>query len=226
MDVKDFIKEFRDRMGDTSSSIPEPYIVSYVNTALRRLARTDGLEKLFNRHDTFELSTINADGTAAASWDLGRIGQLLDIPNIKMLCASGGKVHKVDPTFKEFDEFFQMCSLPEQNTPGDPNYYTVEQLGSTNKLVFNRPPSSLVALDMVYSAFHPRILNSAGTIEINYAYCDILTEYCIILHKIESTDMATARALYEDLDVLTTDLKELLAKRKSGLPYRRVRRSF
>lgn len=66
MDVKDFIDEMRSRLGDTSQSITSAYIISYLNTMLRRTARAEGLEKLFQHRDTFELASINTDGTAAA----------------------------------------------------------------------------------------------------------------------------------------------------------------
>lgn len=226
MELKAFIEEFRNRIGDSSRNVPSPYIVSYLNTALRRLARQDGMEKLFNRHDTFELASVNKDGTPSAAWSLGAMGTLLDVPNLKLMANHDGVVKKLDVIYKEFDEFFNSVHLPEQQHPGLPRYYSIEQLGTINRLLFDRPPKDLVSADMVYSAFHPPITLSTEKIELAWAYCDVLIEYVIILHKIETTDMATARALYEDLDVLTADLKELLAKRWKALPYRRVRRSF
>lgn len=226
MDVKDFVTDFRNRLGDTTGSVPVPYIITYINTALRRLARQDGLEKMFGRRDTFELATINKDGTYAAGWDMGKVGKILDIPNLKMLVLSNAQIKKLTPKYIEFDDFFNLCHLPEQQSPGYPHYWTIEQIGSINRLLFDRPPCDLVALDMVYSAFAPPVTSINDTIPLAWEYCDVLVDYVIILHKAETTDMATARALYEDLDVLTADLVELLAKRKSGLPYRRIRRSF
>lgn len=227
MDVKDFIDEMRSRLGDTSQSIPSAYVISYLNTMLRRTARAEGLEKLFQHRDTFELASINADGTAAAGWDLGNIGKIIDIDKMRILKASESGISELRPKFVEYDEFFDYAVLPEQQAPGDPDYYTIEQIGSLNRLLFNRPPKNLVAIDMKYSAFHERITDAVnGKIYLDWNYLDYILDGVIILHKIETTDMATARALYEDLDVLLVDMKEQLARRKTSLGYRRVRRSF
>jgi hypothetical protein len=224
--VSEFIQEFRDRIGDTSKSVPPSYIISYLTTALRRLARQEGMERLFDRHDTWELASINHDGTPAAVWDLGNMGTIIDIRKMRVLKAGSGKVCELKPIFKEYDDFFDCAPLPEQQACGDPNYYTIEQIGTINRLLFNRPPGEPVALDMIYNAFHPRVTNPTDQILINYNYVDVLTEYVIILHKIETTDQSTARALWEDLDTLTADIKEQLARRKTAVGYRRVARSF
>ena len=224
--VSDFIQEFRDRIGDTSKSVPASYIISYLNTAFRRLLRQDGLERLRDRHDTWELSSINKDGTPSASWDLGNIGKIIDIRKIRFLRAGDGKICEIFPIYKEYDDFFDCAPIPEQQPCGDPNYYTIEQLGSLNRLAFNRPPKDLVVVDTIYSAFHPRITSPTDEIHVAWEYSDSLMEYVIILHKIETTDQSTARALWEDLDVVTADLKELLAKKKVATGYRRVARSF
>lgn len=224
--VSDFIQEFRDRIGDTSKSVPASYVIAYLNTALRRLSRQDGLERLLDRHDTWELASINADGTPSASWDLGNVGTIIDIRKIRFLKAGDGQITEVKPGYKDIDDFFDCAPLPEQQPCGNPNWYTIEQLGSINRLAFNRPPKELIVVDMLYSAFHPRITAITDPINIAWAYADALTEYVIILHKIETTDESTARALWEDLDVITADLKELLAKRKVATGYRRIARSF
>lgn len=226
MDVKDFIAEMRTRLGDTSQSIPSMYIVSYLNTMLRRMARSEGLERLFEHRDTFELASINGDGTPSAAWDLGNIGKIIDIRKMRVLQADDARIVELRPKYVEYDQFFDYSVLPEQQAPGRPSYYTIEQIGSINRLLFDRPPRKLVAIDMLYSAFHERILTPDGKIYLDYNYCDYLLDGVIILHKIETTDMATARALYEDLDTLLVDIKEQLARRKTSLGYRRVKRSF
>lgn len=224
--VEDFIAEFREQKDDTARSIPNSKIINLLNTSLRKLARYDGLDKLFERRDTFELSTINKDGTPAAAWDLGKLGVLLDVPNMRVLCATDSQVKTLPVTYIEYKDFFNSCGIPEQNEPGVPSVFTIEQLGSINRLLFDRPPAGMVAVDLHYSAYHPRITSVQDELMINYAYWDILITYCNIFQDISATDDSSARALYEDLDKEAADLKELLARRKSGLPYRRIVRSF
>lgn len=224
--VKDFIESFRHRIGDSSKSVPASYIISYLNTALRRLPRQDGLERLFERRDTWALAALNKDGTPAAAWNLGAMGTVLDIRKSRLLKTTSGKVCEIKPVFKEYDVFFDLTPLPEQNTPGDPQYFTIEQIGGINRLLVNRPPGDLITLDMLYSCFHPRITSQESEILLSWDFADLLEEYVMILHKIETTDQATARSLWEDLDVLTADIRELLARRKTTLGYARIARSF
>lgn len=224
--TKEFIQSFRDRIGDTSKSVPASYIISYLNTALRRLAKQDGLERLYEHRDTFQLAAINKDGTPSAAWDLGKIGTIIDIRKMRILQTNNSEICELKPRFVEYEDFFDRCALPERATPGKPCYYTIEQIATINRLLLDRPPKDLVTIDLYYSAFHPKITSEIDIIQINWNYLDIFEEYCLILHKIETTDMATGRALTEDLDVITADAKELLAKRKGALPYRRIGTSF
>lgn len=224
--VKEFIQTFRDRIGDTSQSVPSSYIISYLNTALRRIARTPKMDKLLEHKDTFQLAGINRDGTPSASWSLGNIGEIIDITQFKLLKTVDSKVCRLTPDYTETDDFFNDYPLPEQNQPGDPGTYTIEQIATVNRLILNRPPKDLTTAVLKYTAFHPRVRSEDDILQISWGYMDVLEESVIILHKVETTDMATGRALYEDLDLYLADAAETLHKRKSALPYRRVVRSF
>ena len=224
--TSEFIQDFRNRIGDSSKSVPPSYIIGFINTALRRLPRQRGLERLYERHDTWELSYLNKDGTPSASWDLGNIGKILDIRSLKVLKTVNGAVCDIIPRYLEYHDFVRRFTLPEQKEPGDPCYYTYEQIGTITRLVFDRPPRDLIVLDMLYSAFFPKIVTPSDPILLAWEYSDILEEYVIILHKIETTDQSTARALWEDLDVLAADAIDLLARTKTASGYRMVARSW
>lgn len=224
--VQDFADDVRSRLNDTSGTFTDNQIKSYLNTALRRVGRSDGIDKLYQHHDTFELSTVNADGTPSAKWDLGKIGTIIDIEKLRILKTSESGVKMVSPSYVDDNDFYDRVTLPEQNMPGDPEIYTVNQIGTNNKLVFNRPPKDAMAIDIKYSAFHPRITEMTDLIQINWNYLDIFVDIVLIIHKIETTDQSTARALWEDVDLMIVELKELLAKRKKALPFRRIQRSF
>src|SRR5690606_20503507 len=90
--VSDFASTFRHRIGDTSKSVPMSGIIAFINTALGRLARTDGLDKLYERRDTWELAYLNKDGTPSAVWNLGNIGKIIDIKTLRVLKTVDGKV--------------------------------------------------------------------------------------------------------------------------------------
>lgn len=225
--VKEFIEDVRARLGDTSCEIPERGIISWLNLTLPRLAREPGLDKLFKFHDTFELASINADGTKAASWTLNSdSGEIIDIKTLRVLDNSGCGVFDVSPCFVQYDRFFDCNPLPEDREPGTPSTFTIEEMGGNTKIIFDRPIDKPHAIDMVYTAFHPRIRTVNDEIRLTQGFIDILNEYVTIMYNQESSDMATARALLEDLDLLTDSARELLARTKSGMPFRTMNASF
>lgn len=224
--VEQFFADVRHRLGDTTKSIPTGSLISFTNTALRRMPRQRGLEKLYERKDTWELAYLNEDGTPSASWDLGNIGQIIDVTNLRVLKTVNGEVCQIKPRFMPYNEFTDQFVLPEQNTPGDPKYYTYEQLGSVTRLLFNRPPDDLIVLDIKYNAYFPRITSIKDEIMLSYDYADLLEEFVIILQKEEATDFSQARAMWENYDLMTAETVELLARNNTATGYRRMARSW
>lgn len=236
MTMKEFIDEFRAHMGDTTCSIEARSIIAWTNTALRRLARSRGCDKLFRFQDTFQLAPMNTDGSAAASWFLRgvttdgtttapRIGTVINIESIKFLSADGcNTLHDIcHLSPRDFDREYPM---PELESAGIPCAYTVNQFGGDTKLIFNCPISGHFTVSMTYTAFHPRITSEKDLLRIPYSYVDILMECVKILQAQEAADYATARALYEDWDFLISELRESLAMQYSGAGLRQVKASF
>lgn len=234
--MKEFIAEFRAHMGDTTCSIEASSIIAWTNTALRRLARSRGCDKLFRFQDTFQLAPINKDGSAAASWFLRgattdgktespRIGTIIDIESIKFLAAECCNQIK-DICFMATRDFDREYPMPELEPAGDPCAYTINQFGGDTKIIFNRPITGHFTISMTYTAFHPRITSEKDILRVPYAYVDILMECVKILQAQEAADYATARALYEDWDFLVSELRETLAKRHSGANLRQLKASF
>lgn len=225
--VGDFIEDVRTRIGDTSRSVPASSIMGYLRTALRRVARTDGTEKLFEARDVIDLANINKDGTPSASWELSKLGTIIDIPHLRILGTTPSRIKPLCPGYMDVREFYQNYPVPEQNSPGEPTAFTIDSVGTnSNRLIFNKPIKELVTIDIWYSVFPARISSPSDKFPISYDFADLLEEYVIILHNIEATDDNRARALWEDVDVLTAEIVEMLARRKKGLPYRRIRRSL
>jgi len=232
--VKEFINDVRLRVGDTSCEIEDVELIAYLNTALRRLAKEEDLTKLFERHRVFGLSEINSDGSTAAGWSLDRNnsslntcdGGVLDITSMRILKQGDGCIAEIKPCYVEYDEFFRCNPMPENNVPGDPGQYTLEEVGGTTRLLFDRPIGDPISVDIIYSTFHPRITSTSQELEFPYGYLDMLEEYVIILYKMEADKYDQSRALYEDLDKVIDDARQLLHKSKRFKGYRRVARSF
>lgn len=231
--VEDFISEFRKRIGDSTCQTPAKNIISWINTALRRLARSRGLDKLFTYHDTFELARLNEDGTAAASWKLKgledgevELGMLIDIKSLLLIDHTGCCMENVTPCYMPLEWFRREHPFPEKECAGNPCSFTINQLGGVTQIIFDRPIAHPLTLDLIYTAFPPRVKGLKDYIRVPYAYADILMEAVIILFNQEAQDYAFARANYEDWDLFTAEAREMLARQPSGLPLRQIRGSF
>lgn len=228
--VEEFISEFRRKVGDTTCDIPANNIISWINTALRRLARSKGLDKLFTYHDTFTLARLNEDGTPAASWLLkgldNSLGMIIDIKSILVLDTTGCCVNNIHLCYMPLDWFRKEHPFPEMQCAGLPCSFTINQVGGATQIIFDKPISKPLTLDLIYTAFPPRISSLKDLIRVPYAYADILMEAVTILFNQESQDYAFARANYEDWDFLVSEAREMLAKQPSGFPPRVVRGSF
>lgn len=231
--VEDFIVEFRRRIGDTTCQVPVNSIISWINTALRRLARSKGLDKLFTYHDTFELAKLNEDGTPAASWRLkgledggDDLGMIIDITSVIVLDHTGCCMADVRPCYMPFEWFRKEHPFPEKECAGNPCSFTIHQIGGITQFIFDRPISHPLTLDIVYTAFPPRIKTIKDFVRVPYAYSDILMEAVLILFNQEAQDYSFARANYEEWDFMVAEAREMLAKQPSGFPPRTLRGSF
>ena len=231
--VDEFIQEFRRRTGDSTCQIPATSIISWINTALRRLARSRGLDKLFTYHDTFELARLNADGTPAASWKLKgletdgvNLGMIIDIKSMLLVDPSDCCLEPCRPCYMPLDWFRKEHPFPEKECAGCPCSFTINQLGGVTQFIFDRPIAKPMTLDIIYSAFPPRVSKSTDLIRVPYAYSDILMEAVMILFNQEAQDYSFARANYEDWDFMVSEAREMLARQPSGFPPRVVRGSF
>lgn len=231
--AEEFIKEFRQRVGDSTCSVPVASIISWINTALRRLARSKGLDKLFTYHDTFELARLNEDGTPATTWKLqglddqgAMLGMLIDIQSVVVLDNSDCCMPDVTPCYVPFKWFRREHPFPEREAMGNPCAFTISQMGGITRITFDRPIAHPLILDLVYTAFPPRIRTLEDLVRVPYAYNDILMEAVMILFNQEAQDYAFARATYEDWDFLVAEARELLAQNPSGAPLRSIRGSY
>lgn len=226
--VAEFIEEFRRAIGDTTCEVPETSIIAWLNTALRRFARSRGLDKLFRYQDTFELSPMNKDGSKSASWFLKspdvQLGTIINIESLMLLDVNSSKVFAKDLCYMPMERFRREYPFPEQ---GDClSHFTTTMFNGDTKITFNAPVDGHYAIDMIYTAFHPRVSKANDIIKIPYSYLDIVLEGVKILQSQESADYATARALYEDWDFLVAEARELLAMQHTAYGLRYMRASF
>lgn len=223
--VKDFIAEWRANLGDTTQEVPQHEILAFLNKALRRLLREKGVDKLNRRQDTFEMASVNSDGTPSASWILNQgPSMIINLEDVVFLNTNGAKVKRLCPRYMPIMEFRQKFPVPEANSAGgNPSHFTFFQVGGKTKLIFSCPIDMPYIMDIIYTAFHKRIKSVNDVIEIPYDYLDIVTEAVTIFYNMEAADAATARALYEDYDKLVAEARELLAQQHTAAGNRIVK---
>lgn len=233
--MSEFVDEFRKAVGDVTCEIPVKSIINWTNTALRRLAREKGLDVLFRYQDTFELANMNKDGSKSVSWflrgfkvddkvDSPRIGTIIDVESLLILEADDCRIRHKELCYLPFAYFRREYPFPEERDCL--TAFTINEFGGDTKLTFNAPAEGHIAVDMVYTAFHPRITSTNELVRVPYAYVDILMECVKILMHEEAADMSTARSLYEDWDYLVAQARERLHQQKAGFGLRQVRGSF
>lgn len=231
--AEEFITEFRRRVGDSTCEIPVNNILSWLNTALRRLARSRGLDKLFTYHDTFELARLNEDGTPAASWRLqglddndAKLGMIIDIKSILVVDSSDCGMDKVCLCYMPFNWFRKEHPFPENECAGVPCAFTISQIKNTTTITFDKPIPRPFSLDLVYTAFPPRVQALTDLVYVPLPYIDIVEELVMILYNQEAQDYAFARSSWEDVDFFIAEARELLAKQPEGATPRCLRGSF
>jgi hypothetical protein len=220
--AKDFIADWRQNIGDTTKEVPEAEIFAFIRKGLRRIAREKGLDKLFQNQDTFELASINTDGTPAATWTLNKgLNSIIDIKDVNFLDTNGQKVKVLCPKYMPYGKFRKKFPVPEANRAGgNPSAFTLLQIQGKTRLIFSCPIDRPYVLDMVYTAFPPMVRRPDDLIHIPYDYLDLLTELVTIFYNLESADGATARALYEDYDKMVPEIREMLAQQDTAVGYR------
>ena len=234
--VGEFIKDVRENLEDQTGDILTTSIMAYLRSSLSRLAREPGLEDLFMYHDTLELGRMKEDGSPAAVWTIngvkedngeGRpIGQIINVKSLLILKTENCHVRPVEPCYLPYKYFRKEHPFPECLPPGDPCFFTVYQFQGKTKLMFDRPINRPYAIDMMYSAFHPRVSKGSDVIRIPSNYEDLLIELVKVYYFEGSSDMATSYALEDRVDYLVAQIREQLAAQSEALPMRTVNRSY
>lgn len=234
IDVRTFIKEFRSAVGDATSDIPTSAIITYLRLSLNYLSREKGLHRLFEYEDTFELLRMKEDGDYGNSWVLNtsnsangssNLGYILDIAKIHILDNSG-RPRPTDMRYIPYRWFIKEYPQAQFAKSGTPSAFTLRTTQGRTRIIFNCPISRPYAIDMLYSAAHPRITKESDLIRIPYLFMDLLIDMVSKFYYKEASDFSFARSTQEDIDYTVSQIREMLHQQPSGLEPRRVRRSF
>lgn len=235
IDVSTFLVDFRQNLEDVTGDINTSTIIAYLRTALSRLAREKGMDELFLYQNTLELGRLKEDGSPAATWTINGIkeddgerplGQIMNIKSLLILKTADCKVRPVEPCYLPYKYFRKEHPFPEGECPGDPCFFTIYQFQGATKLIFDRPINKPYAIDMLYSAFHPRITSTKDVIRIPQDYEDLLIEYVKSLYYEGTSDFASSRAILEEQDYYISQIREKLHEQPDALGLRQIARSY
>lgn len=196
--LQTILDDIRIQISDVGEMYDDEFLVSAINSSLKQLARKKGLRRLFKVQYQAQLATINADGKPAARWDLSDI-HLVGKERLNFI-SEDDCYTDLQLCYKTPKEFHRCYRMPELQQPGTPCFYTIEHIGDTSTIIFDRPPVHPVSMDAVFYVVPPRIKPGDEFVAIPEMYSDLLVEMVKIYINAEQTDMATANARWENLD--------------------------
>lgn len=208
--IAQIIDDVRVQISDDAHMYTDTFLRSALNSAIHLVALEQDCERVFKIKYQAELATLNKDGTPSARWVLDTEGEIVGKERMNFI--SQDECYKdTQPCFMTPKEFFKCYNFPENNEPGIPCSYTLEQIGSQTTLIFDRPPDRLIAIDAVFYII-PRYLTAEDKIApFSSSYAETFAELMKIVINKEQTDFANANARFQDVDKQVTDIANKLA---------------
>lgn len=208
--IAQIIEDVRVQISDDAHMYTDTFLRSALNSAIHLVALEQDCERIFKIKYQAEFATLNKDGTPAARWTLDTEGEIVGRERMNFI-SQGECYEDITPCYKTPQEFFSCYKFPENNEPGLPCAYTLEQIGSQTTLIFDRPPDRLVAIDAVFYII-PRYLTAADTVApFSSSYAETFAELMKIVINKEQTDFANANARFQDVDKQISDIANKLA---------------
>lgn len=208
----------RTQLSDDADLYTDSFLLSAVNSALHLLAMEEDLQRLFKLKYSAELATVNADGKPAARWTLDIPGEVVGKERMNFMEMECYK--DVTPCYVRPEDFFGCYKFPEQNCPGLPCSYTIENYMGKTTIIFDRPLDRLVGIDAMFYIIPAYIskedVEAAGGaskyyLPISSSFAEAVVQLVTIIINKEQTDMSSASSRYQDYDKLVVDIANKLA---------------
>ena len=126
----------------------------------------------------------------------------------------------VTPCFVRPEEFFGCYKFPEQNCPGLPCSYTIENYMGKTTIIFDKPLDRLVGIDAMFYIIPAYISKSdvekAGGADkyylpISSSFAEAVAELVKVIINKEQTDFSSANSRLQDYDKMVVDIANKLA---------------
>lgn len=210
--------EVRTQISDDAHFYTDTFLLSAVNTALHQLAIEEDLQRLFKLKYSAELATLNKDGKPAARWTLDIPGEVVGKERLNFMEMNCYK--DVTPCYVKPEEFFGCYKFPEQNCPGLPCEYTIENYLGKSTIIFDRPLDRLVGIDAMFYIIPAYISKedvaavggaSKYYLPISSSFAEAIAELVKVVINKEQTDFSAANARLQDYDKMVVDIANKLA---------------
>ena len=210
--------EVRTQISDDAELYTDTFLLSAVNSALHMLAVEEDLQRLFKLKYAAELATINKDGKPAARWTLDIPGEVVGKERLNFMEMECYK--DITPCFVRPEEFFHCYKFPEQNCPGLPCGYTIENYRGKTTIIFDKPLDRLVGIDAMFYIIPAYIsqdeVDAAGGpskyyLPISSSFAEAVAELMKVIINKEQTDFSSASARLQDYDKMVVDIANKLA---------------
>lgn len=208
--IQHIIDEVRTQISDDAHMYTDTFLRSALNSAIKLVAMEQDCERVFKIKYQAELATINKDGTPAARWTLDTEGEIVGKERLNFI-SQDDCFRDAAPCYKTPQEFFRCYNFPENNQPGIPCAYTLEQIGSQTTIIFDRPPDRLIAIDAVFYIIPRYLTREDEMAPFSSSYAETFAELMKIVINKEQTDFSNANARYQDVDKQVTDIANKLA---------------
>ena len=208
--IQQIMDMVRTQLSDDAELYTYTFLLSAINSAIHILAVEEDLQRLFKLRYKAELATKDPEtGKPAARWTLDIPGEVVGKERLNFIEFECYK--DVTPCFKTPQEFFACYRFPEQNCPGLPCAYTMEQYYGKTTIIFDRPLDRLVGIDAMFYII-PRYLTKDDTMApISPSFMEAVCELVKVIINKEQTDFSSANARMQDYDKMVVDIANKLA---------------
>jgi hypothetical protein len=194
--VREFGEIFRSHLGDSTYDVPSELIINSLNWAFNSLPMVPKLDKIFSKHNTF-----NLDAKGHYRWNLNSgFRRISNIPMMNFWTSTGGDLCKLEICNEDTVEFFNHNGIPYLKEAGKPCEYTIEQEDDNVWLVFDRPLDVPVVVDYIAYGFPKPVKSMDDEIEISAIAENLIIDVMLTVWFHEAMDFSFSADIAQYLD--------------------------
>lgn len=147
MKLSDLANKLRSLLGDSTIDISDDFMVTCYNYAIGDLPMVPRLEKLFSKHEQFNLDAHNHYKWSLS--DATGFRRITDLPLMKFYTSTGGEPCELPLCHRAVNDFYRKNGLVNLKQSGTPCEYTIETEDDNVWLVLDRPSDVPIIVDYI-----------------------------------------------------------------------------